>query len=138
MTSTVERDEAIQALTANGWTPELFQEFWSAPDPKYLRAMVTDDVVGHWPGADDAQGADAYIKALVDLMAALPDITLEVTAGAMNGEVGFVHWKMAATGANGPFVLRGVDCIHMRDGLVCENFINFDSAEFLRLSGLGG
>jgi hypothetical protein len=136
--TTIARDTRMTSLIENGWTPELFAEFWSAPDPGYLRAMVTDDVVGHWPGAADAVGAVAYIRALVELIEALPDLTLDVLGGAMNGDRGFVQWRMRATGAHGPFELTGADCIYLREGRVCENFINFDSAEFRRRSGLTG
>ncbi|WP_028934960.1 nuclear transport factor 2 family protein [Pseudonocardia spinosispora] len=121
--------------TVTGWTPELFAQFWAAPDPAPLPGFVTEDVVGHWPGNRKMRGADDYIKALVDLMALLPDIHLEVHAGAMNGEFGFVRWVMHATGSNGPFQLDGADCITVRDGQVRENYINFDTAEFRRLSG---
>lgn len=121
--------------TAIGWTPELFAQYWAAPDPAPLPGFVTDDVVGHWPGNQVVRGTEAYVGALEKLMAMLPDIRLEVPAGAMNGEHGFVRWVMHATGKHGPFQLNGADCITVRDGRVCENYINFDSAEFRRLSG---
>jgi hypothetical protein len=126
----------MRRMVAEGWSPELFAAFWAAPDPKYLPDMVTDDIVGHWPGAGSVHGAESYIAALVELIALLPDIRLEVPAHAVNGDVAFVRRVMRATGANGPFSLNGVDCVRTRDGLVCENFINFDSAAFRRLSGL--
>lgn len=118
-----------------GWTPELFARFWAAPDPAPLPGLVTDDVVGHWPGDRAVRGRHDYVKALVDLMALLPDIRLSVHAGAMNGEFGFVRWVMHATGKRGPFQVDGADCITVRDGLVCENYINFDTALFRHLSG---
>ena len=130
------RDERIRALTARGWSPELFAEFWAAPDAKYLPPMCAPDIVGHWPGVDrPVRGVSAYIGALTDLLALLPDLRLEVPAHAVNGDTGFVRWVMHATGANGPFRLDGVDCVRTRDGLVVENFINFDSARFQALVG---
>jgi len=121
--------------TVTGWTPELFAQYWAAPDPAPLPGFVTDDVVGHWPGGRTVRGTRAYVKALEDLMALLPDIRLEVPVGAMNGKYGFVRWVMHATGKNGPFQLNGADCITTRNGLVCETYINFDTTEFRRLSG---
>jgi hypothetical protein len=130
------RDARIRTLTAQGWSPELFAEFWAAPDPKYLAPMCAPDIVGHWPGADEpVRGASAYIGALIDLLALLPDVRLEVPAHAVNGDTGFVRWVMHATGANGPFQLDGVDCVRTRDGLVVENHINFDGARFRALVG---
>lgn len=121
--------------TITGWTPELFASYWAAPDPAPLPGFVTDDVVGHWPGNRTVRGTQAYVEALEDLLRLLPDIRLEVPAGATNGEYGFVRWIMHATGKYGPFQLNGADCITTRNGLVCENYINFDTAEFHRLSG---
>lgn len=129
------RDARLRRMTAQGWTPALFAEFWAAPDPVYLRDMVTDDVVGHWPGAGTVRGPEAYIGALELLMKTLPDLRLEVPDSAVNGDVGFVRWVMHATGVNGPFQMAGVDCVHTRDGRVCENFINFDASEFRRHTG---
>lgn len=134
-TQTVNRDDKLRAMIAEGWSPALFAEYWARPEAVYLRDMVTDDVVGHWPGGVTVEGPAAYIEALEQLLAALPDLRLEVPDFAVNGDVAFVRWVMHATGANGPFQMSGVDCVHTRDGRVCENFINFDGAEFRRLSG---
>ena len=40
-----------------------------------------------------------------------------------------------ATGANGPFEMNGMDRTRVRDGLVCENYVFFDSSEFQQLVG---
>lgn len=124
-----------ETVTVSGWTPERFARYWAAPDPEPLHTFVTEDVVGHWPGGRTVCGVEAYVGALWKLMELLPDIRLEVPAGAMNGRYGFVRWVMWGTGKNGPFRMNGADCITTRDGLVCENYINFDSDEFRQLSG---
>jgi SnoaL-like protein len=124
-----DRDEKLRVMVPGGWTPELFAVYWSAPSARYLREMVTDDVVGHWPGAGTVRGSEDYIAALERLMTALPDLRLEVHDSAVNGEVAFVRWVMHATGVDGPFTMGGVDCVHTRGGRVCENFINFNGAE---------
>lgn len=135
--SAVREGAMPETTTAGGWTPELFARYWAAPDPEPLASFVTEDVVGHWPGGRTVFGAESYVGALRRLMELLPDIRLEVPAGAVNGRNGFARWVMCATGKNGPFRLNGADCITTRDGLVCENYINFDSDEFRRLSGYG-
>lgn len=128
-TQTTEHDQKLRAMLRGGWTPELFAQYWSAPTVRYLHEMVTDDVVGHWPGAGTVEGPRAYIAALEQLMTALPDLRLTVHDSAVNGGVAFVRWVMHATGVNGPFTLNGVDCVHTRDGRVCANYINFDASE---------
>jgi hypothetical protein len=77
------------------------------------------------------------MQALEELLALLPDLRLEVPEHTMSadGEFGFSRWVMHATGAKGPFELDGMDRTRVRDGLVCENYAFFDSAQFQRLVG---
>jgi hypothetical protein len=99
--------------------------------------IITDDVIGYWPGGRTVRGKDAYVGALEDLFALLPDIRLEVKEHTMtpDGQFGFARWVMHATGANGPFELDGMDRTRVRDGLVCENYVFYDSARFESLVG---
>ena len=129
--TTAIRDSELRAMIQEGWTPELFAEYWSAPDIAYIPSMITDDIVGYWPGAV-VRGPEAYTKALAELLDLLPDLRLEVAEHAVNGEYAFVRWIMHATGANGPFQMTGIDRVRTRNGSVCENVIVFDSAEFYR------
>jgi hypothetical protein len=48
--ATAEREARLEELFAAGWTTELFAEFWAAPDLRYIPSIITDDVVGYWPG----------------------------------------------------------------------------------------
>jgi len=50
-------------------------------------------------------------------------------------DITFVNWVMHATGKHGPFELTGIDRVRVRDGLVAENLIVFDTAAFARRSG---
>jgi ketosteroid isomerase-like protein len=135
--ATREREARLEELFAAGWTTELFAEFWKAPDLKWVPSIITDDVVGYWPGGRSVRGKADYTQALEDLLAQLPDLWLDVKEHAMSadGEFGFSRWVMHATGANGPFELVGMDRTRVRDGLVCENYVFFDSSEFQQLVG---
>jgi hypothetical protein len=42
---------------------------------------------------------------------------------------------MHATGGHGPFELTGIDRVRVRDGLVAENVIVFDTAAFQARAG---
>jgi ketosteroid isomerase-like protein len=132
-----ERKARLEELAAAGWTTELFAEFWAAPDLELIPFLITEDVVGHWPGGRTVRGKAQYMQALEELLALLPDLRLEVPDHTMSadGELGFSRWVMHATGANGPFKLDGMDRTRIRDGLVCENYIFFDSAQFRALVG---
>jgi SnoaL-like domain len=135
--ATLEREARLEELFAAGWTTELFAEFWAAPDLKWIPSIITDDVVGYWPGARTVRGKADYVRELEELLALLPDLRLEVPEHTMSadGEFGFSRWVMHATGASGPFELDGMDRTRVRDGLVCENYSFFDSAQFRRLVG---
>lgn len=134
---TREREARLEELFAAGWTTELFAQFWAAPDLKYIPSIITDNVVGYWPGGRTVRGKAEYMQALDDLLTLLPDLRLEVPEHTMSadGEFGFSRWVMHATGANGRFEMNGMDRTRVCDGLVCENYVFFDSAEFQRLVG---
>lgn len=119
-----------------GWSVERFAEFWSAPSAQDVPPLVTEDVVGLWPGDDRVVGVQAYTQALADLLALLPDMRLRVAEHASNGDVVFVRWILRATGREGPFEVSGIDRIRLRDGRVAENIIRFDAAHLRRLAGL--
>lgn len=121
-----------------GWSVDRFAAFWSAPDAADVPALVTADVIGWWPGADEpVRGVEAYTQALRDLVALLPDIRLCVAEHAQNGEHVFVRWILRATGRKGMFEISGIDRIRLRDGRVAENIIRFDADHLRRLAGLG-
>jgi hypothetical protein len=135
--ATREREARLEELFAAGWTTDLFAEFWAAPDLKYIPTIITDDVVRLLARREDrprqggvhaGTGGPAHIA---------PDLRLEVPEHTMsaNGEFGFSRWVMHATGANGPFELDGMDRTRVRDGLVCENYVFFDLAQFQQLVG---
>jgi ketosteroid isomerase-like protein len=135
--ATREREARLDELFAAGWTTDLFAEFWRAPDLRYIPSIITDDVVGYWPGGRTVRGKAEYMQALEELLVLLPDLWLDVKEHAMSadGEFGFSRWVMHATGGNGRFELDGMDRTRIRDGLVCENYVFFDSAQFQQLVG---
>jgi hypothetical protein len=118
------------------WTVEAFARFWSKPDARLVSAVLTEDVVGFWPGLDrPVRGRDDYVTCIDKLVTALPGLRLEVAEHASHGDVTFVRWIMRATGAEGPFELSGIDRVRQRDGLVAENIIVFDTAAFVAKAG---
>ena len=119
------------------WSVDGFAAFWSNPNPGYVPPLLTEDVVGIWPGAPEpVRGREAYTQVLADLLELMHDLRLEVAEHATNGDYTFVRWIMHATGKHGPFEMSGVDRIRVRDGLVCENIIRLDRGEFEQRSGL--
>jgi hypothetical protein len=118
------------------FTAQNFAQFWSNPDATLVRHAVTPDVVGQWPGTSEAAvGTSAYADRIAKMLALIPDLRLEVLEHATNGDVLFIRWLARGTGANGSFQMSGMDRIRLRDGLVAENVIVFDTALFEQLVG---
>jgi hypothetical protein len=119
------------------WSVESFQAFWSNPNPELVPGVLTDDVVGYWAGRDEpVRGRDDYTACIAALIAALPDVRLDVAEHAHDGEFTFVRWIMHATGRSGPFEMTGIDRIRLRDGQVAENVIVFDTNAFEHRAGI--
>jgi SnoaL-like domain len=129
------------APTANAdrpaWSVEMFAQFWANPDPALVRGVLTEDVVGHWPGRDEpVRGREAYTACIAAIVEALPGMHMEVAEHARNRDYVFVRWILYATGDRGPFELTGMDRIRVRGGQVAENVIVFDTAAFEARSGM--
>ena len=67
-------------------------------------SIITDDVVGYWPGGRTVRCKAEYMQALEELITLLPDFCLGVPEQSMSadGEFGFSRRVMHTTGANGP------------------------------------
>jgi hypothetical protein len=121
--------------TPSAFTAQAFEAFWADPSPEAVTPETfTSDVVGYWPHGV-VRGVERYTELLKELLTMLPDLRLEVGDHADNGEHIFVRWVMRATGRRGAFEMGGVDRIKLRDGLVAENRIYFDTKRFEQLSG---
>ena len=119
------------------WSVEMFAAFWANPDPALVPAILTEDVVGYWPGLDEpVRGREDYTRCIAAAVEALPDMHMEVLEHARNGDFTFVRWILRATGEQGPFELTGIDRVRTRGPHVAENVIEFDTAAFERRSGL--
>jgi hypothetical protein len=128
--------DATKQIARTAWSVEGFRRFWAKPDAALVPAVLTNDVVGYWPGrAEPARGVVEYTAVIAELIRLLPNVRLEIAEHATNGDVVFVRWIMHATAKHGPMQMTGIDRIRLRDGLVAENLIRFDSEEFRRLSG---
>ena len=116
---------------------DVFAAFWGNPDPSVLSPeLFTDDVAGHWPGADEpVVGYTDYAGRIEQILEVLPGMRLNVIESADNGEYIFVQWMLLAEGEHGPFSVPGVDRIEVRDGKVASNLIVFDTEELERKSG---
>src|SRR5687768_14274005 len=129
-------DSSSPTIATPAWSVEMFAAFWANPDPALVPAVLTEDVVGHWPGrSEPARGREEYTACIAAAVEALPGMSMEVLEHAVSGDLTFVRWLLHATGEHGPFELSGVDRVRTRGPQVAENVIVFDTAEFERLAG---
>jgi len=129
--------ESTTAIEQPAWSVEAFAAFWANPDPALVPPILTEDVVGYWPGRDEpVRGRDDYTRCIAAIVDALPDMYLEVAEHARSGEFVFIRWILHATGVHGAFELTGMDRVRVRGPQVAENVIVFDTAAFQARSGI--
>jgi ketosteroid isomerase-like protein len=117
----------LSPVTPLNFSIEHWAAFWANPHPELAGRLVTPDVVVHWPGdPEPVRGVTRYKQRLADVLAAVPDLRLEVAEHATHGDLLFVRWVARGTATTGPFELDGVDRVHLRDGLVREIRIYYD------------
>jgi hypothetical protein len=118
------------------FSAEMWAAFWAAPDESRIGDILADDIVGYWQGdPTPVRGLEAYTGKIVELIAASPDLRLElidsatVDASAPGEQLVFLHYTGRGTGPAGPFAIRGLDRVRTRDGMVVENVIRYDQVD---------
>jgi SnoaL-like polyketide cyclase len=126
---------------ARGWSVDGWRAFWGAPSPevalKRVPTVVAPDVEAVWPRVPGRlRGSGEYARRIVDLLAVVPDLRLELGEHATNGDVVFLRWTARGTGPDGPFEGIGTDRFRLRGGLVAESLIMSDLPVFEHLARL--
>ncbi len=126
--------------TTSGFSAEMFADFWAAPDMSRGMEILSEDIVGYWPGdTAPVRGLPAYRAKIERLLTTYPDLRLRVVdsatvAGSDPGEeLVFLHYVGSATGPAGPLIFRGLDRVRTRNGMVVENVIRYDPTELVGL-----
>ena len=122
-----------------GWSVDGWRAFWGDPSPevalKRVPTVVTPDVEAVWPRVPGRlRGSGEYARRIVDLLAVVPDLCLELGGHAASGEFVFLRWTARGTGPDGPFVGIGTDRFRLRGGLVAESLIMSDLPVFEHLA----
>lgn len=92
------------------------------------------------------RGREAIRAYFAEMMAALPDLHMNVERMVTADDIAVVEWRMTGTFSGGPFGglrptgrridLRGCDVMEISQGLLRHNTIYFDGAEFARQVGM--
>ena len=125
-----------ETQTRPKFSAEMWAAFWAAPAEARVDDILATDIVGYWQGdPKPVRGREAYVGKIAELIAATPDLRLELidsatVAGSAPGEeLVFLHYVGRATGPDGPLAIRGLDRVRTRDGIVVENVIRYDPVE---------
>ncbi len=132
---------SASAKSTRGWSVDGWRAFWSAPSPEValqrIPTIVTPDVEAVWPRVPGRlRGSAEYARRVVDLLALVPDLRLELGEHAADGEFVFIRWTARGTGPDGPFEGIGTDRFRLRGGLVAESLIMSDLPVFEHLARL--
>ena len=132
---------SVGTQAARGWSVDGWRGFWGDPSPeaalKRVPTVVTPDVEAVWPRIPGRlRGRDEYARRIVDLLAVVPDLRLELGEHALSGEFVFIRWIARGTGPDGAFEGIGTDRFRLRDGLVAESLIMSDLPVFEALARL--
>lgn len=121
----------MTTTAAPRFSVDVWAAFWADPLAPQEGGNVLDaDIVGYWPDEPEpVHGLADYTAKIGGLLRQVPDLTLEVVDHATNDDLIFIHYVGRGTGADGPFELRGIDRIRVRDGLVVENVIRYDHTQ---------
>jgi hypothetical protein len=118
------------------FSAEMWAAFWAAPDASRIDDILADDIVGSWQGEPrPVHGRAAYTAKIADLITTIPDLRLElVDSATVDGrapgeQLVYLHYVGRGTGPDGPLVIRGLDRVRARDGVVVENVIRYDEVD---------
>src|ERR1700754_618500 len=70
------------------FSAEMWAAFWAAPAESRIGDILADDIVGYWQGVPTpVRGRDADADKIAELVAAVPDLRLElVDSATVDGE----------------------------------------------------
>lgn len=131
--------DGAQAHPAQGWSVDGWRAFWANPSPEValerVPTVVTPDVEAVWPRIPGRlRGRDEYARRIVDLLALVPDLRLELGEHAATGDFVFLRWTARGTGPDGAFEGIGTDRFRLRGGLVAESLLMSDLPVFGHLA----
>ena len=115
-------------------------------DLHHLRSLMADDVVEHIVPLGVHDGPEAVLAYYKEVFAAAPDLRVEVTHVAADGEAVLAAWELTATFTGAPFEgvqpnasrvrLEGASTHVVREGRVASAQVIFDGASVARQIGM--
>jgi hydroxyacylglutathione hydrolase len=144
------RISGTKAAKADGKAEAVTRRYFEAIDARDLDAAVSLWAEGgreYVRGRVDVLAPEGVREFIGELMAAVPDLHMQVVSTTTEEDRCGVHWRLAGTFAGpghfggiaptgNPIVLEGFDLITVRDGLIQSNDAFTDSMTFARQIGM--
>jgi ketosteroid isomerase-like protein len=108
-----------------------FADFWSAPDPDRLGAVLTSDVTLIQPMAPPTHGLTAAQEAFRRLFVLVPDLRGTVDRWSASGDVVFIEFRLHGTFGGRAIEWPAVDRFTLRGDLGSERVSYFDPTPLL-------
>ncbi len=117
-----------------------FQEVWQQRSATAIAALLTPDAKGHLEGGQEIEGPAEFIIFHQQLLAALPDMHLEVLHLMSDADHVWVHWRtegthagdglgMKATGRR--FSFTGMSLFRVVEGRIAEGWDCWNQSQLL-------
>ncbi|WP_320672058.1 nuclear transport factor 2 family protein [Patulibacter defluvii] len=119
---------SIPAFVEAAGFVQRFAERWANPSAEAFREILDPETRNLYPGMSEPQGPDGIVAWLGAATEALPDLRLEVTRWATDGDAVLIEFRAFATVAGEPRTWEGADRFRLRDGRCIEGRSYFDTA----------
>lgn len=148
MTTTQRTPISVTAETPGEFVREAFAAIFDRHDVDAVRPYWNEQSVNHFLTLGlDARGPDQLAAFFEGLIAAIPDIDMQIESVVEAERRAVVQWRMRGTFSGAPFQgieptgdpieLRGCDVFQFtEDGMLDNNTIYYDGAEFARQIGM--
>ena len=104
-----------------------FEEVWNQKKPETVTELLHPEVVGQMEGRV-VRSPEEFLEARRELLAALPDLRVEVQAVISEGDEVAVRWAAKATGPAGPVSFRGVSWVVFENGRIVRGWDSWNQA----------
>ena len=104
-----------------------FEEVWNQNKPETVTELLHPEVVGQMEGRV-VRSPEEFLEARRELLAALPDLRVEVQAVISEGNEVAVRWAAKATGPAGPVSFRGVSWVVFENGRIVRGWDSWNQS----------
>lgn len=115
-----------------------FHEVWQQRNAQAIIDLLAPDAKGHLEGGQEIIGPDEFVAFQRELLAALPDLKLEIIQTLSDDKNVCVHWKVTGTHTGRGFALEptgkplpfsGMSWMRVENGKVVEGWDCWNQAK---------